>query len=437
MEFDFEGGVVSNISVAGGSFELIVTKSSTEEYAAKTETFVITLDKGVQSIVVSGGSQSLTFLEPYGVTVTGNVGGLTYAVIEGDATFTDNVLTATGAGTVRYTVTASETDLFDSRTEERAVTFSKVDLTVSVDGCSIEYGSQVPGFTVSQTGLIDGHVLSDVVGILTYTCEYEQYGDVGTYAISVSGNVSHDDYDISYVQGELTVSAKAIEVTIVPATSEYGEGPASLTATTDGIVNGDTGVYGLSTIVTSASAVGTYDIVGEVLDDNYVITFLGGTGAYSVTKATVDIPTVQDVEYTGQPLKADIVSNTLYNVVSNDGGTTKGVYSVVLELVDSTCYQWADSNNVNGAQVTLYYQIVSAINSWIVQPGIDGWIYDQEQNNPDYEAKYGNSRSRNSGKRFDTAKSCSDGTGTAFQIGNSRRRVSLLYGLHQRTGTAE
>ena len=386
VEFDFEDGVVSNISVAGGSFELIVTKSSTEEYAAKTETFVITLDKGVQSIVVSGGSQSLTFLEPYGVTVTGNVGGLTYAVIEGDATFTDNVLTATGAGTVRYTVTASETDLFDSRTEERAVTFFKVDLTVSVDGCSIEYGSQVPGFTVSQTGLIDGHVLSDVVGILTYTCEYEQYGDVGTYAISVSGNVSHDDYDISYVQGELTVSAKAIEVTIVPATSEYGEGPASLTATTDGIVNGDTGVYGLSTIVTSASAVGTYDIVGEVLDDNYVITFLGGTGAYSVTKATVDAPVIESKGYTGQTLIADVPESDMYSVVSNAGGIEKGTYYVTLRLNDAVNTQW---NGHADAEIELEFHIVTSVNSWTVAPSIFGWTYGQDANSPSFESAYG------------------------------------------------
>ena len=386
VEFDFEDGVVSNISVAGGSFELIVTRPSTEEYAAKTETFVITLDKGVQSIVVSGGSQSLTFLEPYGVTVTGNVGGLTYAVIEGDATFTDNVLTATGAGTVRYTVTASETDLFDSRTEERAVTFFKVDLTVSVDGCSIEYGSQVPGFTVSQTGLIDGHVLSDVVGILTYTCEYEQYGDVGTYAISVSGNVSHDDYDISYVQGELTVSAKAIEVTIVPATSEYGEGPASLTATTDGIVNGDTGVYGLSTIVTSASAVGTYDIVGEVLDDNYVITFLGGTGAYSVTKATVDAPVIESKGYTGQTLIADVPESDMYSVVSNAGGIEKGTYYVTLRLNDAVNTQW---NGHADAEIELEFHIVTSVNSWTVAPSILGWTYGQDANSPSFESAYG------------------------------------------------
>ena len=391
VEFNFEDGVVSNISVAGGSFELIVTKSSTEEFAAKTETFVITLDKGVQSIVVSGGSQSLTFLEPYGVTVTGNVGGLTYAVIEGDATFTDNVLTATGAGTVRYTVTASETDLFDSRTEERAVTFSKVDLTVSVDGCSIEYGSEMPRFTVSQTGLIEGHVLEDIVGELSFTCKYQQYDDVGPYDIAVLGNESNENYNISYKKGVLTVSPKEITVTIGPSISEYGAEPVQLTATADGIVNGDSDVFILSTEVTSESPVGRYDVIGTVVDDNYFVTFLNGDNAYSVVKATVEIPIVEDVEYTGQHLSADIVSNNLYNVISNNGGTQRGTYTVQLELKDQANYAWAEHEGVNNAQVTLSYQIVTAINSWKVQPNIEGWTYGQASNKPIYEATYGNS----------------------------------------------
>ena len=397
VEFEFTDGTVSNITMAGGTFTLTVSKAETEDYAACEESFVITLNKGIQTLAVTG-SGDPTYGEAYTVSVDGNIGTLSYSVNEADGRFDGYILTANRAGTINYTVTAAATDLYEGTVEVCEVEFLKAPLKVTIKNVIIIYGDIAPTlFDLMMDGLIDGDSEEEILkelGVLEFDCDYSQGGGAGNYEVGLKDECVLSNYEVTLIKGTLFVKEKNVNVTIIPAQSEYGADIAELKATAVGIIDGDENVYELWTNAEKGSLPGNYYIYVRTLNDNYTVTKISSQQVpeYTITKATVDIPTVQDVEYTGQPLKADIVSNTLYNVVSNDGGTTKGVYSVVLELVDSTCYQWADSNNVNGAQVTLYYQIVSAINSWIVQPGIDGWIYDQEQNNPDYEAKYGNSR---------------------------------------------
>ena len=90
-----------------------------------------------------------------------------------------------------------------------------------------------------------------------------------------------------YNPGKLTVSPKPITVTIQNATSDYGEAPAELKATDNGIVNDDKDVYSLSTTATSTSNVGKYAITGAALDSNYNITFVNGE--YEITKRKLTI----------------------------------------------------------------------------------------------------------------------------------------------------
>lgn len=98
-----------------------------------------------------------------------------------------------------------------------------------------------------------------------------------------------DNYDIEYVDGKLTVSPKAITVTVQNATSIYGNDLAELKATDNGIVNNDTNVYSLATTATGTSNVGKYEIKGTALDSNYDITFANEADAYEITRREVVI----------------------------------------------------------------------------------------------------------------------------------------------------
>lgn len=143
---------------------------------------------------------------------------------------------------------------------------------------------------------------------------------VGKYTVRVT--VAADgNYKAASATADFTISAKNITVAIDGKTSIYGDDIVTLTATDNGIVNGDSNVYSLSTIASKTAGVGTYDITGTALDDNYSITFTGGENAYEITKRNLTVTVVvKDKQYDGLNT-ASIKSVILNNVVNNDSIT--------------------------------------------------------------------------------------------------------------------
>ena len=121
-----ENKYVSNITKAGGAFTLTVNKAATDNYYSASETFTVTLNKGAQALSVSGTPSAPTWKQNFTVSVSGNKGALSYAITSGNASVdTNGVMTANGAGQVRYSVTAAATDLYEAKTQSFSVTFAK------------------------------------------------------------------------------------------------------------------------------------------------------------------------------------------------------------------------------------------------------------------------------------------------------------------------
>ena len=198
-----------------------------------------------------------------------------------------------------------------------SVTVNKADLTVTAEDKTATYGDAVPSYTVCYNGFKNGDDASRLGGTLAFGCDYAQFSGKGNYTIKASGYTS-DNYNIRYVDGTLTVSAKPITVTIQNATSVYGNKIAELKAASEGIVNGDTDVYSLSTTATSTSDVGEYTITGRTNNSNYHITFKNGTNAYTITRRSLTVTIeVADKKYDGKK-DAEITSAVLNNVVNGD-----------------------------------------------------------------------------------------------------------------------
>lgn len=126
FDFDFTNGVASDFTKAGKTFSVTVTKAASDNYNAATETFTVTLNKGAQTLSVSGTPSAPNWKEAFTVSVGGNKGSLSYAITSGNASVdTNGVITASGAGQVRYSVTAAATDLYEAKTQEFSVTFAK------------------------------------------------------------------------------------------------------------------------------------------------------------------------------------------------------------------------------------------------------------------------------------------------------------------------
>lgn len=142
----------------------------------------------------------------------------------------------------------------------------------------------------------------------------------GKYTVRVTV-AANENYKAASATADFTISAKKITVAIDGKTSIYGDDIVTLTSTCNGIVNGDSNVYSLSTIASKTAGVGTYDITGTALDDNYSITFTGGENAYEITKRNLTVTVVvNDKQYDGLNT-ASIKSVKLNNVANNDSIT--------------------------------------------------------------------------------------------------------------------
>ncbi len=118
----------------------------------------------------------------------------------------------------------------------------------------------------------------DLTGEVNFTYSYEQYGDIGEYAIIPSGlSTANNNYDVVYVNGKLTVDAKTINVTIDNKSETYGNPAPEFTYTTDGEENGQKIVLAWETDYIQGASVGTYYIKATNSNPNYVVNFVDGS----------------------------------------------------------------------------------------------------------------------------------------------------------------
>ena len=91
---------------------------------------------------------------------------------------------------------------------------------------------------MTGTGFVSSESIEDLSGELTYSYNYEQFGNVGTYKITPSG-VTSNNYEITFADGTLTVNAKDITVTADALSKTYGEADKEIPVLSDTPATGD------------------------------------------------------------------------------------------------------------------------------------------------------------------------------------------------------
>ena len=241
---------------------------------------------------VYGGEVDLT------VTLTG--GGAFQDWRESGYNFTAAFDPETDTGYADYTLTDTV----------KNYTMQKRSVWVIAEDKSAAYGDETPAFTWAYTGDSDGNTayqfLESTDGWFTLTTE-AQLSDDGTHVTAGRGSydinmqyTGSENYDVHVTAGTLTVSPRAITVTIDTATSVYGEAQAQLKATVSAetpLYGGDTAadVFRLSAIADEQTEVGTQTEVGSYAitltnvkgEGYYTIESNSGDLLYTVTAATI------------------------------------------------------------------------------------------------------------------------------------------------------
>ena len=221
-------GMVSafDSSAVTGSQTLTIT------YGGKTTTYTISVGKADQTIsaenvtaVYGDTGKSVVATNTTAAEGGKTPGALSYAVTAGDAVAVDagtGALTINKAGTATVTVTAVATDTCAQATRDVTVTVNKATITVTANNQSIYVNDAAPnlsspmlGTHYTVTGLVGEDILGGTIAMKYQKDSVDTVPNVatpGTYDIVISGAEAPvgDNYDISYVPGTLTISARPV-----------------------------------------------------------------------------------------------------------------------------------------------------------------------------------------------------------------------------------
>ena len=163
---------------------------------------------------------------------------------------------------------------------------------------------------------------------------------------------------------------------------------------TDSVTEKQNAIYGdkLSSLSLPTSDNGSWSFKGQAADttvgnageNKFTAVFTPNNANYksreviitvTVAKRSVNAPSISEENrkqaYTGSTLNSGLTNGDGY-VVTDNGGTDKGTYTVTLSLINSN-YVWSDGESGNK---TLTYTIVEAANGWVVAPTIkDKWTF--------------------------------------------------------------
>ena len=256
------------------------------------------------------------------------------------------------------------------------ITVNILDYTVTYTGEDFAEKHGTYNYEVTGGGYVKGDDLDITLSILA-----DEAINVGSYAIG--GSSANANYNVTFIQGVFSIRHARLGVkvnagggeylgTIAEATAEFTD-PDGAPAGVGGFVITYSGAANNGTIVNGPDVPalpGTYVVTVSFENANYIAD--GGVATMIISRATVSLPEISSVQYSGHNMKADIADGELYTVEVNEGGINVGSYPVELKLRNSYNYRWSNSS---GDTAVVYFTITIADNS-ITAPEINAtYVY--------------------------------------------------------------
>lgn len=380
-DFDTDNGAVGSyvLSIDTTALSLanytVTVVDGTLAVGLKTVTVTLTVTNGIYGGTGSdAASATATAALSDGTAVTPKI-NITYSGTSFDGTvYTNSTAVPVKPGEYEVVAAVDTASGYTGRTSS-LLKIGRASLTVTVSATTAgttdkaEYGTEITNanlktrFKLTYSGWVNGDE-NDSMGNPTQTgdivpanakwsTDYFRYAPVGAYDVIVSGLTS-DNYEITYVNGTLTVEKANATVTLKNQSSVYdGHVPVA-----GNVTNVDFTVSGLKrsaddlgvsiSIASAAKNAGVYDLEASASNGNYNVTFVGETAsntatdnsgvwtiadAYTVNKAQLTI-TADDKTITYGD-SAPAFTATYDGFIDADGtaaGPAAGVFSTELAL---------------------------------------------------------------------------------------------------------
>ena len=193
-----------------GSYTIKVTAAETENYNSATYEVTVTVNKADPIYEVP---ENLTAV--YGSTLESIELPEKFSWAENPNHLVGNV----GTNKFMLTFTPIDTNNFNIITNiEVDVVVTPKALTITGSSHDIIFGDEIPAITVTYNGFVEGEDETVLEGTKGASTNYAKYSSIGTYKV-VPNQLSNANYEITYVEGTITVTEETIKDTDV--TLEY------------------------------------------------------------------------------------------------------------------------------------------------------------------------------------------------------------------------
>ena len=179
-----------------------------------------TLTIGQAALTITANNQSMTYggtLPALTATYTTLVNGDTSAAISGLVLST--VPATSHAGSFAITASGGTDPDYTITLVNGTLTIGQAALTITANNQSMTYGGTQPALTATYTTLVNGDTSAAISGLVLSTVPATSHA--GSYAITASG-ATDPDYNITLVNGTLTIGQAALTITANNQSMTYG-----------------------------------------------------------------------------------------------------------------------------------------------------------------------------------------------------------------------
>ena len=245
----------------------------------------------------------------------------TVSVLTNQPTIKTTATSASEPGTYDIIVSGAAANNYDITYVKGTLTITKADeIEVTAKSYSRQYGEPNPNFEYTTAG-------ATLSGTPAISCAATVASPVGEYDI-VASKGSVTNYNVTYVNGKLTITKAPLTITAKSYTIKQGDALPTFVAEYSGFKNNETANVlsnqpTVRTTATSASEPGTYDIiVSGAAANNYDISYVKGT----LTIIAIDVEPVTEKTNTFSEsinaytdLSNTVIDNTYYTLNSANG----------------------------------------------------------------------------------------------------------------------
>lgn len=182
-----------------------------------------TISIAKKDLTIAGKTYKVTYGDAapvYEIEYTGFVSGESSENLTAKPTITCEYSSTSDAGSYDIVIGDVEVANYNTNLIKGVVNVAKKQLTVTASSHSVTFGDEVPTYSAEITGFVNGQDKSVLTAQPNFVCEYTKTSNAGSYAV-IANNAAAKNYSFNYVNGNVTVAKRTVDVVWGNLSLEY------------------------------------------------------------------------------------------------------------------------------------------------------------------------------------------------------------------------